>query len=91
MKFGYLFLVTLIVAISCVPAKKYNDLVAREKQCSEELEKYKTNALDFEGKYKDIDAKHTVLLKEVDTLTNSITLALVQETPPKKKKLSYLT
>jgi len=30
----------------------------------------------------------TVLLKEVDTLTNSIALALVQETPPKKKKRS---
>lgn len=30
----------------------------------------------------------TVLLKEVDTLTNSITLSLVQETSPKKKKRS---
>ena len=55
----------LIISYGCVPAKKYNDLVAREKQCSEELEKFKTSSLDFEGKFKEIDAKYAVLLKEI--------------------------
>lgn len=65
MKFIYLFLSVLIISYACVPAKKYNDLVAREKQCSEELEKFKTSSLDFEGKFKEIDAKYAVLLKEI--------------------------
>ena len=65
MKFIYLFLSVLIISYGCVPAKKYNDLVAREKQCSEELEKFKTSSLDFEGKFKEIDAKYAVLLKEI--------------------------
>ena len=68
MRFIYLFVSVLLFTFSCVPAKKYNDLVAREKQCSDELEKYKTSSLDFEGKFKDIEAKHTVLMKEVATL-----------------------
>ncbi|MBI1837606.1 MAG: OmpA family protein [Flavobacteriia bacterium] len=68
MKWIYLFITLLSVAISCVPAKKYNDLVAREKQCSDELEKYKSSSLDFEGKFKDIEAKHAVLSKEVANL-----------------------
>ncbi len=68
MRFIYLFISILLFTFSCVPAKKYNDLVAREKQCSDELEKYKTSSLDFEGKFKDIEAKHTVLMKEVATL-----------------------
>lgn len=62
-----LFLLMVFVT-ACVPAKKYNDLVAKEKQCAEELEKYKTSALDFEGKFKDVDVKHSVLLKEVNAL-----------------------
>lgn len=63
-----LILTTLVIIGACVPAKKYKDLVAREKQCSEELEKYKTSSLDFEGKFKDIEAKYTTLVKEVTEL-----------------------
>lgn len=70
MRFIYLYISILFITFSCVPAKKYNDLVAREKQCSDELEKYKTSSLDFEGKFKDIEAKHTVLSKEIAILKN---------------------
>ena len=63
MKFIYLFLSVLIISYGCVPAKKYNDLVAREKQCSDELEKYKTSSLDFEGKYTDLVTRHDVAKK----------------------------
>jgi chemotaxis protein MotB len=70
MRFIYLYISILFITLSCVPAKKYNDLVAREKQCSDELEKYKTSSLDFEGKFKDIEVKHTVLSKEIAILKN---------------------
>lgn len=58
----------LIGLAACVPAKKYNELVAKEKQSSDELNKYKTAALDYEGKYKDVDARYQSLLKEVDLI-----------------------
>lgn len=61
----------LVVALlfgACVPAKKYNDLLEREQKCSEELERYKSSSLDFEGKAKDLQARYDVLKKEVTTL-----------------------
>ena len=53
---------------ACVPAKKYNDLLEREKKCSEELEAYKTSSLDNEGKAKDLQARYDVMKKEVTAL-----------------------
>lgn len=53
---------------ACVPAKKYNDLLEREKTCAQELEKYKTSSLDFEGKATDYMKRYDVLTKEVNTL-----------------------
>lgn len=58
----------ILLLTACVPAKKYNDLLAREQKCSEELETYKKNALDYEGKAKDLEARYDVLKKEVATL-----------------------
>ena len=43
--------------VGCVPAKKYNELVERDKQNSAELEKYKMAALDNEAKLKDYELK----------------------------------
>jgi chemotaxis protein MotB len=53
---------------ACVPAKKYNELLEREKKCTEELQNYKTSSLDFEGKAKDFEARHDVLKKEITQL-----------------------
>lgn len=53
---------------ACVPAKKYNELLEREKTCSEELEKYKTSAIDNEGKAKDLEARFDQLKKDVGQL-----------------------
>lgn len=66
MRTGIFILVLLLGA--CVPAKKYNDLLEREKKCSEELEQYKTSSLDFEGKAKDLQTRHDVLKKEITML-----------------------
>ncbi len=57
-----------VLVFACVPAKKYNDLVEKEKLCSEELDKYKTSSLNFEGQAKDCQSKYTVLVKEVASL-----------------------
>lgn len=59
-------LVLLVVLIgACVPAKKYNDLLQQQEACSESLKKFKTQALDNEGKLKTIEAKAKLLTKEV--------------------------
>ena len=53
---------------ACVPAKKYNDLLEREKKCSEELEAFKTSSMDNEGKAKDLETRYDVMKKEVTAL-----------------------
>ncbi len=67
MKISYI-LFSFILLGACVPAKKYNDLLEREKKCSEELEAYKTSSLDNEGKAKDLQARYDVMKKEVTAL-----------------------
>lgn len=65
---------TLVFAISaCVPAKKYNDLLAKEKSCSEELKKYKTSALDNEAKVKTLEAQHELMTKDISQLKKDTT------------------
>lgn len=69
MKKSTLYSILLIGLLSaCVPAKKYNDLVEKEKICSDELLQYKNNSIENEGKAKDIQAKYTVLKDEVAAL-----------------------
>ncbi len=68
MKTFNLFIVLSLVIFSCVPAKKYNDLVAREKQCSIDLEKYKSSSLEFEGKFKDVETLYEVAKKDIAAL-----------------------
>jgi chemotaxis protein MotB len=63
----------LSLLISCVPAKKYKDLLAREKQCSEELEKFKKAALDLEGKTRDLETNLNVTKQERDALRKDTT------------------
>jgi chemotaxis protein MotB len=68
---------TLLVGLlsACVPAKKYNDLVEKEKLCSDELLQFKNNSIENEGRAKDIEAKYAVLKDEVAALrkdTNNI-------------------
>lgn len=71
-KFPLLVLITLVL-FACVPAKKYNELLAREQQCSADLEKYKSSSLEFEGKFKDIEARHEQLKKDAATLIEDTT------------------
>lgn len=61
-------LVLLLAFASCVPVKKYNDLVEREKKCSEDLAKFKTDALNYEADAKTLREKSEILGKEVSIL-----------------------
>lgn len=67
--------VFILLVTSCVPAKKYQDLLAREKACNEELEKYKNTSSQAENKAQIIEEKLKLLDNEVsqlkkDTLSN---------------------
>ena len=69
MKKSTLYFTLLLGLLSaCVPAKKYNDLVEKEKICADELSKYRNNSIENEGLAKDIQAKFAVLQNEVSAL-----------------------
>lgn len=65
MKNYILLIIVAIVAFACVPAKKYNDLLAKEKACAEELTKFKSSSIDYEGRSKTLDAENKILIKEI--------------------------
>lgn len=74
-KLLFVFVAILTVVTSCVPAKKYQELLAREKACNEELEKYKNSSVESENKAKALQEKLDLWNKEVnqlkkDTLTS---------------------
>lgn len=53
---------------ACVPAKKYNELLAKEQKCSEELNKYKTSSLDNTAKLKTAETNLARLENDVAKL-----------------------
>jgi len=68
MRFIFGLLALTIILGSCVPAKKYNDLVAKEKNCQDELKKYKTSALDNEANVKTLQKRSTLMKKNIEQL-----------------------
>lgn len=65
---------TLVIGLgSCVPAKKYNDLLAKEQNCSEELKKYKTSSLDYEAQLKTVQTKANLMQKDITQLKSDTT------------------
>lgn len=67
---------TVILSVSlfaCVPAKKYNELVEREKKCSEELEQFKSSSLKNEALSKELNARLQVLNTDVNQLKSDTT------------------
>lgn len=64
MKYIYGFLVVLSFS-ACVPVKKYNELLEREQSCSEELKKFKTDALTYTDRSKELETKYAIANKEV--------------------------
>ena len=68
MKIGIVAVLSLIFVASCVPAKKYNELVEKEKLCSEELEKFKSSALNNEALAAELKTKSDLLTSQVAQL-----------------------
>ncbi|MBI2258698.1 MAG: OmpA family protein [Flavobacteriia bacterium] len=56
MKF-YFSLIIVLLIYSCVPSKKYTEVVNREQKCLEELEKHKNSAITSEQLFKEEEAK----------------------------------
>lgn len=67
------FFSVMMILVSCVPAKKYNELLEREKQCNEELTSYKSRALTSEGQVAELQERYNVLSKEVVSLKEDTT------------------
>lgn len=64
-----LSIIALTCALAaCVPAKKYNELLEKEKICSEELNKYKTSSIENEGKVKDLQVMADQFRKDIISL-----------------------
>jgi chemotaxis protein MotB len=53
---------------SCVPAKKYNELLEKERECSESLAKYKNDALNYEASSKDYQSKYELAAEQMKQL-----------------------
>ncbi|MGV3630463.1 MAG: OmpA family protein [Bacteroidota bacterium] len=66
-KFAYFSLLAALV-YACVPAKKYNELLEREKLCSEELAKFKNTAITNEDKARELEARLILLQNDVINL-----------------------
>lgn len=62
-----------ITMTACVSSKKYNEILNKEKACNEELEKYKSAAIDFESKFKDCDAQLALSKNDVAQLVRDTT------------------
>lgn len=67
------FILISISLLSCVSAKKYKELLAQQEACNEELAKFKSRALDYEGKYKEFKEKFDVLSKDIEQLKKDTT------------------
>lgn len=68
MKKILILLCGVMIASSCVPSKKYKELLEKEEKCSQELESYKKSSLDYMGKANELETRLGVLNKEVDAL-----------------------
>lgn len=68
MRYFAFILFSGLLMTSCVPAKKYNELLDREKQCSDELAKYKADAISYEGKAKEFEAQLKVAKASLEQL-----------------------
>src|SRR5690554_1169187 len=65
---------TLAIGLgSCVPAKKYNDLLTKKQNCSEELKKYKTSSLDYEAQLKTVQTRANLMQKDITQLKSDTT------------------
>lgn len=67
------FFMVLLLISACVPAKKYKDLLEREKVCSEELAKFKKSSGEYESLSKDLQTKFANASRDLSKLIQDTT------------------
>ena len=67
------FFIVLLLISACVPAKKYKDLLEREKVCSEELAKFKKSSGEYESLSKDLQIKFANASRDLAKLIQDTT------------------
>jgi chemotaxis protein MotB len=63
-----LFLFPFVLICSCVPSKKYYDLVNQDKKCQEELIFHKNASISNENKAKEYEEQYNFLLTSIEQL-----------------------
>lgn len=58
----------LLILTACVPSKKYNELLESQQKCADELAKYKSMAIENEGKAKDLQTAYDIAKKDLERL-----------------------
>ena len=67
------FFIVLLLFSACVPAKKYKDLLEREKVCSEELAKFKKSSGEYEALSKDLQTNFANASRDLSKLIQDTT------------------
>ncbi len=67
------FFIVLLLLSACVPAKKYKDLLEREKVCSEELAKFKKSSGEYEALSKDLQTNFANASRDLSKLIQDTT------------------
>lgn len=73
LKKATIFSLFILGLTSCVSSKKYNEILEKEQACVEELEKYKSAAINYESQFKDCDTKLNLLQSEAVQLRKDTT------------------
>ena len=70
----YISIISAFILASCVPARKYQDLESKQKECSEELDKLKSRNADLETLATEQHEKVVDLTDKVSRLKGDTTL-----------------
>ncbi len=73
MKQLILIIIVLFSLGSCVPAKKYKDLLTENHKCNEELTHYKNSSLDYEGQAKNLQTLYNQTQQSLELLKTDTT------------------
>ncbi len=68
MKYIWVLLIAIAGLASCVPAKKYNELLEKERACNEDITKFKDDALNYEADAKNCHEQYDMAKKDLDKI-----------------------
>ncbi|MCB9194655.1 MAG: OmpA family protein [Flavobacteriales bacterium] len=74
MKLSWIFIVAVAFIVACVPARKYEELEAKQKQCAEELETLKSKVTGLETQNTELQALIPDLQESIARLKGDTTL-----------------